>query len=55
MITIKDPSPTVYPNRQQMLALIQARGTAEHRTDGTGERRSAEPEPPWPNCIAVLE
>ena len=56
MITMKEPSLTVYPTREQMLALIQARaaiGTAE-RGD---ERRSAGPEqePLWPTCIFHIE
>ena len=56
MNTMKDPSLTVYPNREQMLALIQARaaaGTADH----ADETRSAasESEPLWPTCVFNLE
>jgi hypothetical protein len=54
MITMKDPSLTVYPNREQMLALIQARGAAGTE-DCADVRRSAEPEPPSPTCIFFLE
>jgi hypothetical protein len=57
MITMQDPSLTVYPNRQQMLALIEARAAAtQDRADQAEERYSGASEtPPWPNCIAVLE
>ena len=56
MITMKDPSLTVYPNREQMLALIQARaaaGTAE-RAD-QGRSAASETEPLWPTCVFSLE
>lgn len=56
MITMKDPSLTVYPNREQMLALIQARATAS-ATDRADERSSAasEPEPLYPTCVFYVE
>ncbi len=56
MIALKDPVVTVYPNREQMLALIRARATAD-RADQTKERRSAAPDtplPPAPTCIPLL-
>ncbi len=57
MITMKDPTLTVYPNREQMLALIRARaagGTEDcaHRAD---ERPSDASEPPFPSCIFVFK
>jgi hypothetical protein len=56
MITMKDSSLTVYPNREQMLALIQARAAAA-TADRAEDRSSAEsePEPLWPNCVFSLE
>lgn len=54
MITMKDPSLTVYPNREQMLALIQARD-AVRTENGTGERPSVEPDPLTPTCVFLLE
>jgi hypothetical protein len=52
MITMKDPSVSVYPNRQQMLALIQARAAADlgERADRKSSAAS-EPEPPYPSCV----
>lgn len=54
MITMKDPSLTVFPNREQMLALIQARAAANaNRAD---EKASADPVlPPSPACVFHLE
>jgi len=54
MITMKDPSLTVYPNREQMLTLIRAREAAG-TGDSADERRSAEPVPPGPTCIFHIE
>jgi len=56
MITMKEPSLTVYPTREQMLALIQARAAAG-TADRADERRSAAPEqePLWPTCIFHIE
>jgi len=54
MITMKDPSLTVYPNREQMLQLIQARAVAADCAERADERCSAEPEVPGPNCIFLL-
>ena len=54
MITMKDPSLTVYPNREQMLALIQARAAARTE-DSVDVRHSAEPDPPGPTCVFILE
>ena len=56
MITMKDPSLTVYPNREQMLALIRMR-VAASTEDCANERRSAapEPQPPSPTCVFMLE
>ncbi len=54
MITMKDPSLTVYPNREQMLALIQARAAARTE-DGADEKRSVEPDPLTPTCVFFLE
>jgi len=54
MTTMKDPSLTVYPNRQQMLALIEARAAADKvRTERANERRSVAPQgpSPFPNCV----
>ena len=56
MITMEDTARLVYPDRQQMLALIRARaeaGTGEYG-DGVQERRSAASElTPDPTCIFV--
>jgi len=55
MITMKEPSLTVYPTREQMLALIQARTAST--ADRADERRSVAPEqePLWPTCIFHIE
>lgn len=56
MITMKDPSLSVYPNRQQMLALIQARAAADLGICAD-EKSSADPvfPPPSPTCVFHLE
>ncbi len=59
MITTKDSSLTVYPNRQQMLALIQARASARagDGSDESRQRRSAAPDtplPPDPVCVPLF-
>ena len=56
MITMKDPTLTVYPNREQMLALIQARAAAS-ATARPDERASAasETEPLYPTCVFYVE
>jgi hypothetical protein len=53
MITMKDPTLTVYPNRQQMLALIQARSAADAQ-DGANEPSSAASDREFETCIFVL-
>ena len=56
MITMKDPE-LAYPNREQMLALIQERAAVrtEDGADNADERCSvASPTPPWPTCAGVL-
>ena len=54
MITTKDPSLTVYPTREQMLAFIRAQADV-----GTGERamerRSAASEARAPACVFILD
>jgi hypothetical protein len=56
MITTKDRAPTVYPNREQMLALIQARAATSQDAAARGdERRSTASETPWPTCIVALD
>jgi len=53
MTTMKDPSHTAYPNREQMLALIRARVTAD--AEGRGHPLcSAASESQSSTCISVL-
>lgn len=55
MITMKDPSLTVYPNREQMLALIEARAAAANG-DRADQNPSADPVlPPSPTCVFHIE
>ena len=56
MITMKDPTLTVYPDREQMLALIQARAAAS-ATARPDERASAasETEPLYPTCVFYVD
>jgi hypothetical protein len=53
MISMQDTDLTVYPNREQMLALIRARAAA-NAEDGADEPSSADSETPFPNCIAFV-
>jgi hypothetical protein len=52
MITMQDTVLAVYPNRQQMLALIQARA-ALAAGDCADEPCSAAPERPDPVCVPL--
>jgi hypothetical protein len=52
MITMKDPALTVYPDRQQMLALIRAQ-TVVGAGDSIDEQSSAQSETHFTTCIFV--
>jgi hypothetical protein len=54
MITMKDPSLSTYPNRQQMLALIEARTTLAAGNSAEEPRSATSDTPPYPTCVLLL-